>query len=128
MWKIDKDRILQVIANLASNAIKFSPEGGTVYLRGIVPSQGENLRFEVTDEGKGISPEDQAHIFEKFRQVTGPENPLVKGTGLGLAIAKGLVEEHGGGIGVESKPGQGATFYFELVDWRPAAHQEAEAS
>jgi signal transduction histidine kinase len=78
----------------------------------------EPLRIEVQDQGQGIAPEDQELIFEKFRQATGPNNPLVKGTGLGLAIAKALVEEQGGHIGVQSSPGKGSTFFFSLPKWR----------
>lgn len=113
---IDKDRIQQVIMNLASNAIKFSPKDSVVELG--LEIDGPQLRLYVTDQGKGISPEDQKRIFEKFRQATGPDTPLVKGTGLGLAIAKALVEEHNGGIGVHSQPGKGSTFYFTLPNWR----------
>lgn len=116
---VDKDRIQQVLTNLVSNAIKYSPENGEVK---IVISMTEDrlVRFEVIDQGRGIAPEDQALIFEKFRQATNAENPLVKGTGLGLAIAKALVEQHGGTIGVHSKPGQGSTFYFTVPEWRLA--------
>lgn len=115
---VDKDRIQQVITNLASNAIKFSPKDSTVTLGCELDEESNMLRIYVSDQGKGISPEDQKLLFEKFRQVTGPDNPLVKGTGLGLAIAKALVEEHNGSIGVQSAPGKGSTFYFTLPKWR----------
>lgn len=115
---VDKDRIQQVITNLVSNAIKFSPKGTTVTV-GVDVLKDENvIRIYVSDEGRGISPEDQKLLFEKFRQVTGPDNPLVKGTGLGLAIAKAIVEEHNGSIGVNSAPAKGSTFYFLLPNWR----------
>lgn len=114
---MDRDRTQQVLTNLASNAIKYSPEDGTVTLSALTDDNNQ-LRFEVKDQGKGIAPQDQELIFEKFRQVTGPENPLVKGTGLGLAISKGLIEEQGGTIHVTSSPGQGSTFYFYLPKWR----------
>ncbi len=119
----DRDRIQQVIMNLASNAIKFSPKGSTVTI-GCFVDEDDMLRIYVTDQGRGISPEDQKLLFEKFRQVTGPDNPLVQGTGLGLAIAKALVEEHNGFIGVHSAPGKGSTFYFTLPKWR---HVENES-
>jgi signal transduction histidine kinase len=115
----DGDRIQQVLTNFLSNAIKYSPVDGVVKV--IMTVADQQLKFEVTDQGKGIAPEDQELIFEKFRQATSPENPLVKGTGLGLAIAKALIEQHGGTIGVRSAPGQGSTFYFTLPHWRLAS-------
>lgn len=113
----DKDRIQQVLTNFISNAIKFSPPRAIVTVRCRVDDRQQVL-FEVVDRGRGISPEDQAHIFQKFRQATNSENPLVKGTGLGLAIAKALVEEHSGRIGVQSHPGQGSVFFFALPKWK----------
>jgi signal transduction histidine kinase len=113
----DLDRTIQVLTNLMSNAIKFSPNGSRVQVKWEVAENGPS-RISVIDQGRGIAPEDQKLIFEKFRQATGPDNPLVKGTGLGLAIAKALVEQHGGQIGVESSPGKGSTFYFTLPEWR----------
>jgi signal transduction histidine kinase len=112
----DRDRIQQVLTNLMSNAIKYSPTNGVVKV--ILTVEEQLLKFSVSDQGKGIAPEDQELIFEKFRQATSPDNPLVKGTGLGLAIAKALVEQHGGTIGVKSAPGQGSTFYFTLPHWK----------
>ncbi len=114
---IDKDRIQQVLMNLISNAIKYSPRNGFIHIDGKI-DLNRQLILSVTDQGKGIAPEDQELIFQKFRQVTNSENPLVKGTGLGLAIAKALVEEHQGMIGVQSVPHQGSTFYFSLGEWR----------
>lgn len=114
---IDADRSQQILTNLLSNAIKYSPKGETVTVRFIETEQSE-ICIEVQDRGRGIAPEDQEIIFEKFRQATNAQNPLVKGTGLGLAIAKALVEQHGGQIGVRSVPGEGSTFYFTLPKWR----------
>lgn len=114
---IDRDRLQQVLTNLVSNAIKFSPKGGSVRVTLSRAKTGE-LVVSVTDSGPGIKPEDRDMIFEKFRQGTSASNPLVKGTGLGLAIAKALVAEHGGGIGVESTVGVGSTFWFSLPKWR----------
>lgn len=114
---IDRDRIQQVLTNLLSNAIKFSEANSQVIVNVDVNDQDE-LMFAVTDRGRGIAPEDQELIFQKFRQATSEKNPLVKGTGLGLAIAKALVDEHKGQIGVRSTPGQGSTFYFTLPTWR----------
>jgi signal transduction histidine kinase len=114
---MDRDRVQQVLTNLVSNAIKFSPRGGTVRITTGLTQTGE-LLVNVLDQGPGIRPEDQELIFQKFRQATNAENPLVKGTGLGLAIAKALVEEHGGQIGVESELGRGSIFWFTLPKWR----------
>lgn len=114
---MDRDRVQQVLTNLISNAIKFSPENSVVRVVVGRTKNGE-LLVNVTDQGPGISLEDQELIFHKFRQGSSPESPLVKGTGLGLAIAKALVEEHGGTIGVESTPGNGSTFWFTLPKWR----------
>ncbi|MCB0366400.1 MAG: HAMP domain-containing histidine kinase [Bdellovibrionaceae bacterium] len=122
---MDKDRIQQILTNLISNAIKYSPKNGTVRLS-IEIDESDRLVFSVTDEGKGIAPEDQELIFQKFRQATNAENPLVKGTGLGLAIAKALVEEHRGVIGVHSQPGSGSTFYFTLGEWRFSVEEEQQ--
>ncbi len=114
---MDRDRIQQVITNLVSNAIKFSPRGSTVRVITGRSKEG-HLLVNIRDQGPGIAQADQELIFQKFRQGSNPENPVVKGTGLGLAIAKALVEEHGGDIGVESRIGEGSTFWFTLPKWR----------
>lgn len=114
---MDSERTQQVLTNLISNAIKFSPEESTVNIEVSLTNRDEVL-FEVKDQGPGIAPEDQEHIFEQFRQVDGSKTPIVKGTGLGLAISKGLVEQHGGRIGVKSQPGQGSCFYFYLPEYQ----------
>ncbi len=115
--EMDSDRIQQVLTNLISNAIKYSPKDGVVTLRA-QPLNSQQLEISITDQGQGISDENQRLIFEKFRQATDSSHPLVKGTGLGLAISKALVEEHEGKIGVRSKEGQGSSFYFVLPQWR----------
>jgi signal transduction histidine kinase len=124
---VDSDRIQQVLTNLLSNAIKFSPKGKSVTVRTKVNDRHQ-LVIEVSDQGRGIDPPDQAAIFQKFRQATNAKNPLVKGTGLGLAIAKALVEQHGGDIGVRSTPGEGSVFYFTLPEWRYNSEQSPEAA
>jgi signal transduction histidine kinase len=106
----DRDRMLQVFGNIVGNAIKFTPAGGTVTVRA-EPLDGA-VRFSVVDSGPGISHADQARIFERFVQARRSDRK--GGTGLGLAIAKGLVQAHGGAIGVASEPGAGATFYFSI--------------
>ncbi|MCB0356666.1 MAG: HAMP domain-containing histidine kinase [Bdellovibrionales bacterium] len=115
--QMDFDRIQQVLTNLLSNAIKHSPENTQIHIQVLRHENGQ-LKICVKDQGRGIAPEDQELIFQQFRQATSEENPLVKGTGLGLAIAKALVEQHKGLIGVESKYGEGSTFYFTLPHWR----------
>lgn len=122
---MDKDRVHQVLTNLLSNALKYSPKGAPVTVHCDLTAQNE-LLIEVRDSGRGIDPQDQELIFQKFRQITNPKNPLVKGTGLGLAIAKAVVEEHGGQIGVKSQPGQGSVFYFTLPQWRFAKVEKQE--
>lgn len=113
----DSDRVQQVLTNLLSNAIKFSPTSGKVFVQ-VQFNEAQDVVIAVKDQGKGIDPQDQELIFQKFTQATGPRNPLVKGTGLGLAIAKAIVEEHDGVIYVRSAIGQGSTFAFTLPQWR----------
>ena len=124
---MDQDRIQQVLTNLLSNAIKFSPAGSAVTISA-APNQKGQLEIEVRDQGRGIAPQDQEAIFQKFRQASNAKNPLVKGTGLGLAIAKALVDEHGGEIGVRSTPGEGSAFYFTLPEWRPSTKRNLEVA
>ncbi len=115
--EIDSDRIQQVLTNLISNAIKYSPDKGIVRIVSVLNQQGL-VEICVTDQGPGISADNQNLIFEKFRQATDSSNHLVKGTGLGLAISKALIAEHNGDIGVRSKDGEGSTFFFTLPQWR----------
>ncbi|HEY9679255.1 MAG TPA: ATP-binding protein [Drouetiella sp.] len=110
---VDPDRVVQILNNLASNAIKFSPPGGEVILRVEKPSP-DTTRFSVIDHGSGI-PEDQMEkLFARFQQLDSSDKRKKEGTGLGLFISKSLVELHGGHIGVESKPGVGSTFWFDI--------------
>ncbi|MBX7232151.1 MAG: HAMP domain-containing histidine kinase [Bdellovibrionales bacterium] len=124
---MDKDRIQQVLTNLLSNAIKFSPVGGEVEVSTDINSK-QHLIIKVKDHGRGIAPEDQEVIFQKFRQASSSRNPLVKGTGLGLAIAKALVEEHQGEIQVHSTPGNGSTFSFTLPQWQYSLEEAVSTS
>jgi signal transduction histidine kinase len=123
---IDGKRVGQIIYNLVSNAIKFTPKGGQVR----VTTFRENgyVRTEVSDTGIGIATEDVPKLFTRFKQLDMSATRQAGGTGLGLSIAKALVEAHGGEIGVKSEPGQGSTFYFTLpaaapADEAPAAGQ-----
>jgi PAS domain S-box-containing protein len=108
----DRNRIEQVLVNLIDNAIKYSPDGGTVVVR-TAPSTA-NVRVEVSDEGMGIAPAEQEAVFEKFYRADPQHRAVPSGTGLGLYICRELVRRMGGTIGVRSQPGEGSTFYFEL--------------
>lgn len=102
----DRGRLLQVLANLVGNALKFTPEGGRVMVRAEAATEGF-VRFSVSDTGPGIPPEHVAHLFERYWQARTSDH---RGAGLGLAIVKGIVEAHGGSVGVTSEPGSGSTF------------------
>jgi signal transduction histidine kinase len=107
----DERKIKQVLLNLLSNALKFTPEGGRVDVRAsVVDAMAE---VSVTDTGVGIAPEDQEAVFEEFRQV-GTADKKVEGTGLGLTLSRKFIELHGGRIWVKSQVGVGSTFTFTL--------------
>ncbi len=108
----DPDRLAQVIGNLVTNAIKFSRGGDTVTVACRVLPRG--IRLSVRDHGPGIGAADLPRLFRKFQQLDGSDTRSRGGTGLGLAISKAIVEQLGGTIGVESVPGEGATFWVEL--------------
>ncbi len=108
----DPSRLKQVLLNLLSNAIKFTPAGGRVYVNGEVGA--DRARIVVRDTGIGIKPEDQAMVFEEFRQVDQAKSREQEGTGLGLALVKRFVELHGGSIALDSTPGEGSTFTVTL--------------
>jgi signal transduction histidine kinase/transcriptional regulator with GAF, ATPase, and Fis domain/ActR/RegA family two-component response regulator len=110
--RVDFDRMVQVVTNLLSNAIKFSPEQERVTVG--ARRAGAEVELWVTDHGRGIAPEDVGRLFRKFQQLDGSNARAVGGTGLGLAICRGIVEEHGGRIAVDSRPGAGATFTVRL--------------
>ena len=109
----DERKLKQVVLNLLSNAVKFTPDGGRVTLR--AARAGGVTEISVSDTGIGIAPEDQAAVFEEFRQV-GTDASRREGTGLGLALAKRFVELHGGKMWVTSAVGQGSTFTFTLPE------------
>jgi signal transduction histidine kinase len=120
---IDRDKVKQVLFNLLTNAIKYSPMGGEVELHtqettaaDLPPDHppGQWLKVSVSDQGIGIAPEELSRIWDRFYRVDNTNTRRIGGTGLGLSIAQALVELHGGRIGVESEPGQGSTFWFTL--------------
>jgi len=125
--RVDVDRMVQVATNLLSNAIKFSPPGSTVRLD--ARRAGPQMELRVSDQGRGIAPEDMDKLFKKFQQLDGSNVRSVGGTGLGLAICRGIVEEHGGAIRVESQLGRGATFTvtLPLPEGAAAALEDARA-
>ena len=108
----DVKRIGQALSNLIDNSIKFTPEGGKIWVRAFV--QGESLRCEVKDTGIGIAAKDIPKLFKRFSPLDTTVSRATHGTGLGLSIAKAIVDAHGGQIGVESEPGKGSTFWFTL--------------
>jgi signal transduction histidine kinase len=122
----DSDRLQLVFTNLLGNALRYTTEGKEIVVRAMsdassdAPNAESLLRFEVVDHGPGIPVEHQEALFEKFFRVPGSPSG---GAGLGLFIARGIVQAHGGRIGVTSRPGEGATFYFTI----PAAPEKAAA-
>jgi signal transduction histidine kinase len=113
----DQDRLIQVVINLISNAVKFTDSGSITCA---ARPHGNDLIVSVRDSGIGIAPADQPKVFERFKQVGDTLTDKPKGTGLGLPICKEIVEYHGGRIWVESEPGHGSTFSFTLPVTAPS--------
>ena len=120
----DRDRIAQILTNLISNAVKFSPEGGEVKVTAEL--KPEKVLFKITDQGPGINKLDQQKLFKIFQQLNSTDSRPKGGTGLGLAICKALVEEHDGEIGLDSEPGKGSTFWFEISRFFPEGNNGGE--
>ncbi len=113
LWvKGNADKLEQVLSNLVDNAIKYTPEGGTITLS--LFREGDWACVAVADTGIGISPQDLPHIFDRFYRVDKARSKASGGTGLGLAIVKGIVERHGGTVAVTSEEGKGSTFTVRL--------------
>ena len=117
-WVADARKVKQVVVNLLSNAVKFTPTGGrvTVRARRADAADRQMAEISVTDTGVGIAPEEQALVFEEFRQASGDYLRKTEGTGLGLSLAKRFVELHGGTIRIDSERGHGATFTVTLPE------------
>lgn len=115
----DQDRAVQILVNLLSNAIKFSPQGQHVLVS--AHHEGKHVVFTVRDWGRGIAPEDQHRLFQKFQQIDHSTTRATGGTGLGLSICKALVEEHGGRIWLTSSLHEGSSFSFTLPLAEPAS-------
>ena len=122
VMQVDVRRLKQMLVNLLSNAVKFTPEGGSLGLDVTASPQENVVRFTVWDTGIGISPENLPRLFQVFVQLDSKLSRQYAGTGLGLALVKRLAELHGGGVQVESTPGQGSRFSISLP-LRPLAAQ-----
>jgi signal transduction histidine kinase len=106
---VDRERIVRVLGNLLGNAIKFTRHGGRVCV--LANPAGDFVQLSVADTGDGIPPENLERIFERYWQA---ERGSRGGVGLGLAIVRGIIEAHGGAVGVESRVGEGSTFRFTI--------------
>ncbi|MFL2139926.1 cell wall metabolism sensor histidine kinase WalK [Ruoffia sp. FAM 26254] len=109
---VDQDRMTQVIDNILNNAVKYSPDGGTITVK--IEDNHRSVIVRITDEGLGISKQDAEKLFDRFYRVDKARSREQGGSGLGLAISKEVIELHGGSIWVDSVEGEGSTFIFEL--------------
>ncbi|WP_333612779.1 sensor histidine kinase, partial [Brevundimonas bullata] len=109
----DHRGLKQVMLNLISNAVKFTPEGGAVTVT-VAPHDADHVRVSVTDTGIGINAADLDRLAQPFEQVEGQHSKTTQGTGLGLALTKSLIELHRGQMTIESEPGQGTTVWFDI--------------
>jgi signal transduction histidine kinase len=122
--RADADRLAQVLTNLLSNSIKFSPAGSEVVVS--IANREVSHRISVRDHGIGISGDFRAHLFEKFAQADATNSRQKGGTGLGLSIVKQIVERLGGEVGFEDAPGGGSVFYVDLPIWDVATRYDAD--
>jgi len=111
----DETRLIQLFVNLVHNAVKYTPPGGHVAI--LAEQIGDSIQVRVKDNGIGISPDDQKAIFARFFRVRRPETENIEGSGVGLTLVKKLVDLHKGQIGLESRLGEGTTFYVTLPIW-----------
>ena len=121
----DPSRLAQIVANLLSNALKFSPGGGQVRISAHYEWGKRRVVVSISDEGVGISEEDQRRIFAPFQRAYRPATRDVHGAGLGLSIVKGLVELMGGTVWVESELDRGSTFHFAFRAVEPSTHSRS---
>jgi two-component system, OmpR family, sensor histidine kinase BaeS len=112
MLPVDSDKLSQAVINLLSNALKYTPSGGTVDVK--VDSRTSGTKISVSDTGVGIDPQDLPLVFERFYRADNSRSRATGGAGIGLSIAKAIVESHGGTIGSASQPGQGSVFTISL--------------
>jgi len=122
----DEERIHQVLANVLSNAMKYSPNGGAICVE--AHQIGAEVIVSVTDHGVGIPSEAIPKLFSKFFRVNQPETKNIGGTGLGLALVKEIVEAHQGRVWVESELGKGSTFFFSLPTIAAMVQHDTQAS
>lgn len=120
MVKADRDKIGQVINNLISNAVKYSPQGSTIHIA--CKTQDGHAMVSVRDEGKGIAAADLSRIFERYYRVNNAESQTIAGFGIGLYLCSEIIKRHDGRIWAESTPGKGTTFYFTLPIDPEATH------
>jgi signal transduction histidine kinase len=118
--EMDPNRILQVLCNFLTNAIKYAPQGSLVIVH--CAKEGNFVRTSVIDQGRGVPKDKQQVIFEKFQQVEEADARVMGGKGLGLAICKSIVEQHGGSLGVVSENGKGSAFWFSIPIRAPKIH------
>jgi signal transduction histidine kinase len=114
----------EALVNYVTNAIKYSGDGRTIVVR--VRAQDASLRVEVQDDGPGIPPERQTHLFEEFVRISRGKGAEA-GTGLGLSIVRRIAEAHAGQVGVESTPGQGSCFFLTLPVFKPTEEHDSTA-
>ncbi|MBO0799800.1 MAG: ATP-binding protein [Blastocatellia bacterium] len=120
--KVDSRLIAEALTRVVENAAKYSPHGSKILVRGRL--DGNQLMVSVTDQGPGIAPDETDRVFDNLYRSTLPNIHSNHGAGMGLAIARGMIEAHGGKIRVESSPGHGATFIFELpVEYSRASEE-----